>query len=104
MKDASRKWAGNYILEASFMSAQEKIDNFIGFFPDLLKDIYLVDQYKVYNNLAQNNAYWVGYLKAKTELRNKLYEKENIPIPPEQTLYFPDENMSIYLDPLENKL
>jgi subtilase family serine protease len=60
------------------MKAKDRIDSFIGFLPDLLKTIYNNPTYLVYRNIAQNNAYWMGYIKAKTELRNKLYEKEDL--------------------------
>jgi hypothetical protein len=83
------------------MTAKDRIDNFIGFFPDVLKTIYNNPEFQKYRNIAQNNAYWTGYIRAKEELRNKLYEKENIPIPAEQTLYFPDENMELYSNIIE---
>lgn len=88
------------------MTAKERIDNFIGFFPDVLRTVYNNPTYQKYRSIAQNNAYWVGYITAKTELRNKLYEKENIPIPQDQTLYFPDENMELYsnlIDKIDEK-
>lgn len=83
------------------MSAKDRIDSFIGFLPDILKTIYNNPDYQKYKSIPQNNAYWVGYITAKKELRNKLYEKENIAIPPEETLYFPDENMDLYSNVIE---
>ena len=84
------------VLRTFNMTAKERIDNFIGFFPDVLKTIYNNPAYQKYRSIPQNNAYWTGYIHAKEGLRAKLYEKENIPIPQAQTLYFPDENMELY--------
>lgn len=83
------------------MKAKDRIDSFIGFLPDLLKTIYNNPTYLVYRNIAQNNAYWMGYIKAKTELRNKLYEKEGIEIPKEEVVYTPDENLDLYSNLIE---
>lgn len=90
-------WAGSTHEPSTFiMSAKDRIDSFIGFLPDILKTIYNNPDYQKYKSIAQNNAYWVGYTQAKKELRNKLYEKEKIQIPADETLYFPDENMDLY--------
>lgn len=78
------------------MQPKEKIDNFIGFLPDLLLEIYNNAKNERYKNVAQNNAYWKGYTDAKKELRNKLYEKEGIEIPTEKELYLPNENVELY--------
>jgi hypothetical protein len=43
----------------------------------------------------------MGYIKAKTELRNKLYEKEGIEIPKEEVVYTPDENLDLYSNLIE---
>ena len=83
-------------LPPKVMKPQERIDNFIGFLPDLLNEIYNNPKYERYRNIAQNNAYWKGYVEAKKELRNKLYEKEGIEIPKEKDLYMPNENMDLY--------
>lgn len=83
------------------MKSKDRIDSFIGFLPDLLKTIYNNPTYLVYRNIAQNNAYWMGYIKAKTELRNKLYEKEGIEIPKEEVVYTPDENLDLYSNLIE---
>lgn len=67
-----------------------RIDNFIGIIPQLNK-VNESPKYSKYNNLTQNNAYWQGFYDAKMELRNKLYEKENIPLKSEEELIKPDE-------------
>ena len=78
------------------MKPKERIDSFIGLLPDLLKEVYNNVKFERYRNIAQNNAYWKGYVDAKKELRNKLYEKEGIEIPKEEDLYMPNENMDLY--------
>lgn len=83
------------------MKAKDRIDSFIGFLPDLLKTIYNNPTYIVYKSVPQNNAYWMGYIKAKSELRNKLYEKEGIEIPKEEVVYTPDENLDLYSNLIE---
>lgn len=77
------------------MQPKDRIDSFIGFLPDILEEVYNNPKYEKYRNIAQNNAYWIGYTTAKKELRNKLYEKEGIEIPKEKELYLPNENMEI---------
>lgn len=59
------------------MTAKEKIDRFIGEIPDLNKiNIHQTYQYSANGDI--NLAYWQGYIHAKLELRDKLYQKENI--------------------------
>jgi len=69
---------------------KQLIDNFIGLLPQLHK-VNELPNFSKYNNLTQNNAYWQGYFDAKIELRNKLYEKENIKEIREPELLKPDE-------------
>jgi len=71
------------------MTAKEKIDNFIGDIPKLNKVNELPD-YNYSSNISINNAYWQGFYDAKIKLRNKLYEKENIPTE-EPNVTAPDE-------------
>lgn len=67
-----------------------RIDNFIGMIPQLNK-VNESPKFSKYNNLTQNNAYWQGFYDAKIELRDKLYEKESIPIQTAEELVKPDE-------------
>jgi hypothetical protein len=71
------------------MTAKEKIDNFIGEIPKLEKvneDL----KYNYHKDRVINNAYWQGFYDAKILLRNKLYDKENIPTK-ESDVVKPDE-------------
>jgi len=81
-----------------------RIDKFIGLIPELHR--LDKEEYQKFSNNFANENYWLGYLEAKIELRDKLYEKENIKIPENGKIYgssidlkkkyTPEENISLY--------
>lgn len=85
------------------MTAKEKIDRFIGELPNLNKvNQSLTYQFSTDTNI--NIAYWKGYLNAKEELRDKLYNKENIkPVVEETNGWTPDYNLTIFGEPVYDR-
>jgi hypothetical protein len=79
------------------MTAKTKIDNFIGELPDLTKvNKSLTYQFSTDEHI--NSAYWKGYVDAKLELRDKLYQKENIKeeVKAKDEGWSPDFNLTIF--------
>jgi len=88
----------NTRLTAILMTAKEKIDRFIGEIPKLT-EVNNHSTYKFSDNPELNKIYWQGYIQAKLELRDKLYQKENIQIePPKNPLneWSPEFNTSLF--------
>lgn len=82
------------------MTAKEKIDKFIGEIPKL-SQVNRVLTYQFSTDPHINEAYWKGYTQAKEELRDKLYQKENIKVEPEKpSNWSPDFNLTIFGEPI----
>lgn len=79
-------------------TAKDRIDKFIGELPDLTKvNKSLTYQFSTDEHI--NSAYWKGYVDGKTELRDKLYLKENIKIEKKNDYssdWSPDFNLTIF--------
>jgi hypothetical protein len=76
-------------------SAKDRIDRFIGELPDLTK-VNKSTTYQFSTDKYINSAYWKGYNDAKTELRDKLYKKENISFKEDESSWSPDFNLTIF--------
>lgn len=85
------------------MTAKEKIDKFIGEIPKLTQ-VNKNITYQFSTDPHINEAYWKGYIQAKEELRDKLYDKEGIkPEPEKQTDWSPEFNLTIFGEPVYDK-
>lgn len=88
------------------MTAKEKIDKFIGEIPNL-NQVNKSLTYQYSENPEINTAYWQGYNHAKIELRDKLYQKENIveekPIQNPLNEWSPEFNTSLFGNNLYEK-
>jgi hypothetical protein len=85
------------------MTAKDKIDKFIGELPNL-KQVNKIANYSFSSDPHINTAYWKGYNDAKIELRDKLYNKENIKIEETNTPdWSPDYNLTIFGEPIYDK-
>lgn len=84
------------------MTAKEKIDKFIGEITNLNQvNKSITHQFSEDPNI--NFAYWKGYNDAKIELRDKLYNKENIQINEPKSDWSPEYNLSIFGEPIYGK-
>jgi len=84
------------------MTAKEKIDKFIGEIPKLTQ-VNRIATYQFSTDIHINEAYWKGYIQAKEELRDKLYQKENIVVKEEPNNWSPDYNLSIFGEPIYDR-
>lgn len=84
------------------MTAKEKIDKFIGEIPKLTQ-VNRITTYQFSTDPHINEAYWKGYIQAKEELRDKLYQKENIVVKEEPNNWSPDFNLSIFGEPIYDR-
>lgn len=85
------------------MTAKEKIDKYIGEIPNL-KQVNKIDNYQFSTDIYINEAYWKGYIQAKEELRDKLYNKENIKPVVENISNWPsDYNLTIFGEPIYDR-
>lgn len=84
------------------MTAKEKIDKFIGEIPKLTQ-VNRIATYQFSTDIHINEAYWKGYIQAKEELRDKLYQKENIVVKEEPNNWSPDFNLSIFGEPIYDR-
>lgn len=77
-------------------AAKDRIDRFIGEIPDLDK-VNKSLNHQFSDDQHINSAYWKGYNDAKLELREKLYQKENIkPEVKKESEWSPDFNLTIF--------
>lgn len=84
------------------MTAKDKIDKFIGEIPDL-KQVNKSLTHQFSTDIHINEAYWRGYINAKQELRDKLYQKENIKPVVETSNWSPDYNLTIFGEKIYEK-
>lgn len=84
------------------MTAKEKIDKFIGEIPKLTQ-VNRITTYQFSTDPHINEAYWKGYIQAKEELRDKLYQKENIVVKEDPNNWSPDFNLSIFGEPIYDR-
>lgn len=81
-------------------NAKDRIDRFIGEIPNL-KQVNKSLSHQFSTDPFINEAYWQGYIHAKEELRDKLYQKENIkPKQEEPTEWSADFNLTIFGEPI----